>query len=57
MQVAAADYQPQWMDELKADLGSLSGDYHALLAPHAAAWGVRFNRVGVDLNGTQQRRA
>ena len=56
VQTAGLVYQPRWMEALVHDLGSLSSDYAALFKPHAAAWGKLFNRVSVDLGGSDAER-
>ncbi|MEI7911352.1 MAG: glycoside hydrolase N-terminal domain-containing protein [Verrucomicrobiota bacterium] len=57
VQLAAKAYDPQWMDQLKSDLQSLSTDYARLLQPHSAAWSGLFDRVSIDLGGAPAERA
>ncbi len=57
IQVAGAEYDPNWMQEIKADLASMSSDYDQLFAPHAADWGRLYNRVSIDLGGSPEERA
>jgi hypothetical protein len=55
-QKAGRTYQPRWMEELQRDLTSLPSDYSQLLKPHANAHGAIFNRVSLDLGGSQVER-
>ncbi len=57
VQIPGKVYKPEWMNALKADLASMSGDYATLFKPHTAAWSTLFNRVSVDLGGTAEERA
>ena len=57
IQVTGAEYSPQWMEELKSDLKSLSGDYASLFSTHRAAWSKIFDRVSIDLGGSPRERA
>jgi alpha-L-fucosidase 2 len=57
VQIAGSAFDPQWADELKTDLQSMSGDYESLLKAHSAAWGELFNRVSIDLGGSIAERA
>ena len=57
VQAAGTAYDPQWMEALTRDLNALPSGYDALLKPHAAAWGVLFGRVSVDLGGTPAERS
>ncbi len=57
VQITGTAYDPQWMNQLKADLASMAPNYNALLKPHAAAWGALFNRVSIDLGGAPAERA
>ena len=43
------------MPKIKEALGTVSGNYTALLEPHAKAHGELFNRVTLDLGGGEER--
>jgi len=55
-QKAAMSYQPQWMEQLKSELMSLSSSYKKLLKPHTKAHGAIFNRVALDLEASPSER-
>ncbi|HEX8296157.1 MAG TPA: glycoside hydrolase N-terminal domain-containing protein [Chthoniobacteraceae bacterium] len=57
VQIAGPQYDARWMDEVKADLQSLSPDYAALIKPHSVIWSQLFDRVTIDLNGSPEERA
>lgn len=56
VQVAGPTYDGRWMDELRADLQTMPGEYAALLKPHAARWSKFFDRVDIDLGGSPEER-
>ena len=56
IQIAGADYDSGWMDELKRDLEILPTDYVALFKPHAVTWGKLYRRVSIDLGGSAAER-
>jgi len=57
VQIAGKEYDARWMEDLRADLQSMPGDYTTLFRPHAAAWSKLFNRVSVDFGGSPEERA
>ena len=55
-QKAAKSYQPQWMEQLKSELTSLSSSYGKLLKLHAKVHSGIFNRVSLDLGASPSER-
>jgi hypothetical protein len=53
---AAKEYNPQWMSDLSRQIEALPGDYAKLLTSHQAAWSAIYNRVSIDLGGTEKER-